>query len=248
MQELWANDISAELSVDTHSPDELMNRYKDDKHSWIIIIKHDGGELGEKQLKFKSMDKKEDFDIKGSDLLGFIRNEIRERHQREGISGRVKLSRQQSHPETMPASRDKETDVRVLIAQHRGKKSNRRHVVEACKFLLPNISIHPNHYLQSYSAQLRAQDLVHSLLDGPIAAIEVKDDILEAIRDTRLSDPDSWRKVIQNAPVAERKYLAQVHELLSDMAEEMKNTTRNAFIYNFRTGACIYYDLGRSTS
>ncbi len=226
-----------------------MSRYKDDKHSWIIIIKQDGGELGEKQLKFKSMDKKEDFDIKGSDLLGFLRNEIRERHQREGMGGRVKLARQQSHPETIPTSRDKEADVRVLVAQHRGKKSNRRHVVEACKSQV-NSTHHPSRTF-TYDralAQLRAQDLAHSLLDGPIAAIEVKDDVLEAIRDTRLSDPDSWRKVIQNAPVAERKYLAQVHELLGDMAEEMKNTTRNAFIYNFRTGACIYYDLGRSTS
>jgi len=32
------------------------------------------------------------------------------------------------------------------------------------------------------------------------------------------------------------------------MADEMKGTTRNAFIYNVRTGACIYYDLGRSAS
>lgn len=89
---------------------------------------------------------------------------------------------------------------------------------------------------------------MNDFLEGPIAAIEVKDDVLDSIRDTRLSDPDSWRKVIQNAPVAERKYLGQVHELLSDMANEMKGTTRNAFIYNFRTGACIYYDLGRSVS
>ena len=89
---------------------------------------------------------------------------------------------------------------------------------------------------------------MNSFLEGPIAAIEIKDDVLDSIRDTRLSDPDSWRKLIQNAPVAERKYLSQVHGLLSDMADEMKGATRNAFIYNFRTGACIYYDLGRSTS
>ena len=97
-------------------------------------------------------------------------------------------------------------------------------------------------------AQSKAQDLVQSFLDGPIAAIDVKDDMLDSIRDTRLSDPDSWRKVIQNAPVAERKYLGQLHEMLSDMADEMKGTTRNAFIYNVKTGACIYYDLGRSSS
>lgn len=132
VQELWANDISAELSIDTHSPDELTNRYKDDKHSWFVIIKQDSGEFGEKQLKVKCMDKKEDFDIRGSELLGFLKNELRERNQREGTNERAKLLRQPSHPESA-ALKEKEADVRVLIAQHRGKKSNRRNVVEAGK-------------------------------------------------------------------------------------------------------------------
>ncbi|KAI9875262.1 MAG: hypothetical protein M1830_008699 [Pleopsidium flavum] len=228
VQGLWTNDISAELSIDAHSPDELVSHYKDDNHSWFVIIKQDSGDLGEKQLKVKSLDKKADFDIRSSELLGFLKNELRERHQREDTNERAKLHRRPSHPDTSAGLKEKEADVRVLVPQHKGKKSNRRNVVEA--------------------AQSRAQELVHSFLDGPIAAIEVKDDVLDSIRDTRLSDPDSWRKIIQNAPVAERKYLSQVHELISDMADEMKGTTRNAFIYNFRTGACIYYDLGRSTS
>lgn len=89
-------------------------------------------------------------------------------------------------------------------------------------------------------------------MDGPIAAIDTRDDVLEAIRDTRLSDPDSWRTIIQNAPLTERKYLTQVHELLLDFANERHansdttNTYSNAFIYNYRTGACINYDLGRA--
>ena len=133
VQELWANDFSAELSSDVHSPDDLTNRYKDDKHSWFVIIKQDSGEFGEKQLKVKCMDKKEDLDIRGSELLGFLKNELRERNQREGTNERSRLLRQPSHPESTTALKDKEADVRVLIAQHRGKKSNRRNVVEAGK-------------------------------------------------------------------------------------------------------------------
>jgi translation initiation factor 2-alpha kinase 4 len=92
---------------------------------------------------------------------------------------------------------------------------------------------------------------VDKALNGPIAAIDTRDDVLDAIRDTRLSDPDSWRTVIQNAPLTERKYLSQVHELLQDLANEYrsppdgKESHSNAFIYNYRTGSCIYYDLGR---
>lgn len=132
VQELWANDISAELSVDAHSPDELTNRYKDDKHSWFVIIKQDSGELSEKQLKVKCMDKKEDFDIRGSELLGFLKGELRERSQREGTNERANLLRQPSHPESAAALKE-EANVRVLTAQHRGKKGSRRNIVEAGK-------------------------------------------------------------------------------------------------------------------
>ena len=87
-------------------------------------------------------------------------------------------------------------------------------------------------------------------MNGPIAAIDTRDDLLEAIRDTRLSDPESWRTVIQSAPLTERKYLSQVHELLNDLAHENHvndgaDNFSNAFLYNYRTGSCVYYDLGR---
>jgi len=98
-----------------------------------------------------------------------------------------------------------------------------------------------NHF---YPAQSRAFTLVQSFLDGPIVAIETRDEVLKMIRETRLSDPDSWRKVIQNVSSPERKYLSQVHEMLGDIATEYKGKTRNAFIYNFKQGGCVYYDLG----
>lgn len=139
LQEFWANNISAELAVDTHSPDDLINQYKDEKHSWIIIIKQDSPDLGEIPLKVKSMDKKEDYDLRSSELLGFLKSEMRERLQREGAPERSRLLRRGSQPET-PSSKDKEADVRVLVAQHRGKKTSRRNVVEAGKPFLKTMS------------------------------------------------------------------------------------------------------------
>jgi len=68
------------------------------------------------------------------------------------------------------------------------------------------------------------------------------------IRDTRLWDPDSWRHVIQNAPMAERSYIRDIHELLLDFAAGSKSSTRNAFIYNFKTGTCVYYDLAMDST
>ncbi|KAI9818457.1 MAG: hypothetical protein M1827_000516 [Pycnora praestabilis] len=232
VQDLWAKDISAELAVDANSTDELMSYYRDDKHSWIIIMRQESGNAGERSLKVKSTVRKEDTEVRQSELMSWLRSEIRERDQREGTyerakSDRTKLSRQTSNQDTNPAGGDRDNHVRVLISNHRGKKTSRLQIVE--------------------TAQSRTRELVQTFLDGPIAAIETRDEILDAIRDTRLSEPDSWKEIIQRAPLSERKYLSQVHELLLKMANEVEGTTRNAFIYNFRTGACIYYDLGRST-
>ena len=69
----------------------------------------------------------------------------------------------------------------------------------------------------------------------------MKDDTFQGLRNTRLSDGESWRNYIQHAPLAERQYLGQVHEELQKMRG---GSTRNAWIYNFRTRGCIYYDLG----
>ncbi|KAI9791960.1 MAG: hypothetical protein M1816_003229 [Peltula sp. TS41687] len=231
LRQLWASDISAELAVDAHSVDQLTSHYKDDKHSWIVIVKQDTGTHGERILKVKSMQRKEEADIRSSELLNWLRSEIRERDQREGTNDRARLLRTTSHPEQNQSSVEGggggEQDVRVLIPQHKGKKANRKNIIEA--------------------AQLRAHDLVQTFLHGPIVAIDVKDDILDAISRTAVSDPDGWRKVIQSVPLADRKYLSEVHELITDIARDVKGTNvRNAFIYNFRTSACIYYDLERT--
>jgi translation initiation factor 2-alpha kinase 4 len=85
---------------------------------------------------------------------------------------------------------------------------------------------------------------VSSFLEGPIVAIETKDEYFDGLRNTRLSDAESWRKLIQNTAADDRAYLRDVHKLLQDISQE--SSTRNAFLYNFRSKACIYYDLGRA--
>ncbi|KAJ9207145.1 hypothetical protein DTO164E3_419 [Paecilomyces variotii] len=228
VQELWAHNISAELAVDSSSLEELLARYRDDNHGWIVIVKQDSRERG---LKVRSLFPKEEFDVRSSELVPWLRNEIRARNQREGTAEHPKLHRLSNQQEGNLSAGDRGNDVRILVSQHRNKKTNRRNIVE--------------------SALLRAREVADKALNGPIAAIDTRDDVLDAIRDTRLSDPDSWRTVIQSAPLTERKYLTQVHELLNDLANESrdaddgKESYSNAFIYNYRTGSCIYYDLTR---
>lgn len=87
---------------------------------------------------------------------------------------------------------------------------------------------------------------MHGFADGnvQIIAVETKDDIFEGIRETRLGDADSWKKFIQHAPAGDRAYLQELQELLKSKAAKAKRGYRSAFLYNFRTGSCMWYDLG----
>ena len=228
LQNLWAQGISAELAVDTSSPDELLSLYSKERHSWIIIIRHDSAGTSEPNARVKSVFKKEDFDVKLAELGGWLRGEMRDREHYETTQERARRTRRHSISEKSAAVAGRDAEVQVLFTERRGKKTNRRNIVEA--------------------ALSRSQDLVQTLLCGDILAIETQDDILDALRATRLDNPDSWRKVIQAAPLAEKKYLGQVRESLAGMANKAGGSSAGAFVYNFRTGYCIYYDLGRSSS
>ena len=135
VQQLWANDVSAELAVDARSTEELLAHYREDKHSWIIIIKQDTGSGGERALKVKNMLRKEDSDIRSSELLSWLRSEIRERDQREGMKDRARLIRHASQPDSSTSTSDNRAqDVRLLVRDlplGKTKKPNRRAIIEA---------------------------------------------------------------------------------------------------------------------
>ena len=222
---------TAELAIDAHSVEDLLRHYRDDRHSWVIVIKH-GIAADKPDLKIKSIAKKEDTDLRSPDLFNYLRNEYRDRESREGVSTHRQFKVVPSTP-IVASSPAPKANVDVLISHHRSKKSNKWGIVEA--------------------AQTRSAELLTSFHGAPIAAIEVKDEVMTLIRETRLSDPDSWRKAIQSVPLAERKYLQELHELLGRYAARWREVGEQsavrigeggkAFIYNFRTGGCQLYDL-----
>lgn len=230
VSELISHGYTAELAVDAHSVEDILRHYRDDRHSWVIVIKH-GLAPDKPELKVKSIAKKEDTDLRTGDLLNYLRNELRDREGREG-SAAQRLIRSTTAPSASTATASK-SNVDVLIAQHRSKKSNKWAIVEA--------------------AQARSLELLSVFQSAPIAAIESKEEVMNLIKETRLSDPDSWRHAIQKMPIAERKYLQEVHDLLLKYKtrwETMRNEegkgsgdVGKAFVYNFRTGGCVLYDL-----
>jgi translation initiation factor 2-alpha kinase 4 len=231
LSELWANNISSELATDASSLEELTTRYRDEKHSWIVIIKNDLV-FGKADLKVKSLLTKQDADVSMENLIPHLRAELRERDQREGTVDRARSHRplnaiSGNALDIAGASSDRQPNVQILLAQHKGKKTNRGSVIEA--------------------AQSRVQEHLASYGSGtaPIAAVETTDALLELLRTSRLSDPDSWKKVIQSAPANDRSYIHNIQSMLLDFRTEFldNNGSRVAFIFNFRTGWIGMYDL-----
>ena len=129
VQALWASGISAELIIDTEGSldtSSSQNKAKISSQGWTVHLKQDDSSRVQSSLP------KEDVEVRNAELVAYLRGEIRERDRSEGIkTGRRALLRHtSSHQEAAGNFTDREPDVKVLIAQSRSKKSNRRNIVE----------------------------------------------------------------------------------------------------------------------
>lgn len=91
-----------------------------------MIAKQDSKERG---FKVRNLMRKEEFDIRTAELVLWLRSEVQARHHREGTAD-PRQSRQLSQQEAL-ASQERANDVRILVPQHRSKKTNRRNIVES---------------------------------------------------------------------------------------------------------------------
>jgi translation initiation factor 2-alpha kinase 4 len=211
LSSLWANHISAELAVDERTWDN------EDQYRFIVTLRHEASTTV--RVRGTGEDASES-DIPTISLVSHVHQELRER---EGTKARhPTLTRQpSSHQEA-----EHKGNVQVLLAQHRSKKSNKYHIVNA--------------------AERQWAEKLDQWKDAPILAIETRDDVLELLRETRLSDAESWRKMVQSVQLNERQYLQQVQDILAGWRKEWTEgeKTREACVFNFRTGHSVYYDVG----
>lgn len=236
---LWAHGISAELAVDAKSQEDLLSKYAKDPHCWVVIIKK------ESMLKIKSLVRKErpDEEISPSQLINHLRVEINDRDQQNGPQEKSRTQRYGSHVESGIATNHAQ-EVRLLVAEKKSKKANRSGIVDGAHEKAAALA---NSFLECPSKCFLPKE-IYLYLPNPVLAVETTDKVLNAIQETRLTDTDSWRQLIQSSPMAESKYIKDILELLNQLASENKSSARHAFIYNFRTYNCILYSLGADTS
>ncbi|KAF8245130.1 Serine/threonine-protein kinase [Wilcoxina mikolae CBS 423.85] len=217
LQELWANGIRAELGQDTTGQESLLHHYKNDGASWIVTVKQ--GIVGERTLKVKSLRTKQDIELKNSELISWLKTELAERHLKSMAAERhlpIRLPRYSSAdlvPRAVAEEQHPDMDVRILASERKNRKVNRTAIIDA--------------------AQRTASEISNAYLKCPIAAVDMKEDILEQIKLIGLQDAEGWKKLLQSSPAQDRKYVLGVQELLEQLKSE---GNRECWIFSFRAG------------
>lgn len=224
VQSLWAAGISAEVTEHCKSLEELDHVYQGQGSFWIVIIKSGSGYLTDRIVKLRSPTKEES-ELNRTELVSFLKTELTDRPQFHMDNQGGKLKRLTSSGQAGTALPDRSTqNIDVLTPQHRNKKVNRAAIVDAA----------------CVAAKGFAENLV---VEAPIVAIDTSNAVLEQMRNTRIFDDGSWRALRGLVQPNERKYLEEVQELLQEKLREDKS---GAFVFNYKTKSCIYYDFGKS--
>ncbi|EME42826.1 hypothetical protein DOTSEDRAFT_53823 [Dothistroma septosporum NZE10] len=192
--------------------------FPDQNCNFIVTMRH---ETSHTVRVSSTTNTSEDTDVAISSLVPHIQQELRE--QANSKARRPLLRHHSSHQDTDR----KPTNVQVLMARHGSKKSNKYGLVESVE--------------QNWSEKLE------KLKGVPKLAIETRDEVLDLIKRTRLSDGESWKKCIQSVQLSERQYVQQVQEMLEAWRKswEQGDGVEEVCVCNFRSGRCVYYDLGQ---
>nr|POE76203.1 eif-2-alpha kinase gcn2 [Quercus suber] len=218
---LWSDNISAELATDPRSLSDETD------YNFVVTIRHEASStvrvktIAAAPNSSTSGPEPDETDVAIPSLLTHLHQEFREREPSKPRP--PAFTRQPSHPE--PERRS--AHVHVLSAPHRSKKSNKFHIADA--------------------AQTGWRDKLAVWRDkAPILAIDTRDELLDALRDTRLADPDSWRRALHSVELTDRVYLQQIQDVLQAWRRRWMDADgmRDACVFNFRTSNCVYYDLG----
>lgn len=129
--QLWSAGIGAELGIDADLENgTVQSLAKDakDNYPWVVLIKNDG------TLRVRNSTRREETELVKSELIWWLRNSMRERYRLGGRKDdKARLTRSTSHPESANQTNDREADLRVLMYQNKGKKVNRKTVLEEGK-------------------------------------------------------------------------------------------------------------------
>lgn len=185
-------------------------------HSVIVSVRHEASNTVKVTTPSKDS---EETEVTIPSLLGYLQQELRELEVSK--TRQPALLRQASQP-----GAERRGNVQVLLARYGSKKSNKYQIIS--------------------DAQEQWSRKLDEAKSAPILAVETRDDVIDLIQQTRLSDAESWRKALHSVSPSDRQYVQQIQEMLISWRKGWTegDGMREACVFNFRTQHCIYYDLG----
>ncbi|KAK6350664.1 hypothetical protein TWF718_003849 [Orbilia javanica] len=237
---LWAGNIRAELDDDILSGAGTSKPHLD-LYGWQIIIK--SNIAVHQTVKVRNLKTGDETDQLLTSLVNHITAEIGD-GKKDGITEMLKTRRLSSTQDLLPSLRHfhhksnagggvglsnsspfDEGEILVVWPTERkgAKKPNRPQVME--------------------NARRKIAELGGKAV--PVIAIDVYNEVLEAIRLSQLQGPDGWKKVFQAATSGpDKQYLQEVQQrIVGFTLKTRKEAGSYCYIYNYRTDACIFYYL-----
>ncbi|RVD88070.1 uncharacterized protein DFL_002268 [Arthrobotrys flagrans] len=238
---LWAGNIRAELDDDILSGAGTSKSHLD-LYGWQIIIK--SNIAVHQTVKVRNLKTGDETDQLLTSLVNHINTELGE-GKKDGMIEMLKARRLSSNQDLLPSLRHfhykantsgggggspnsspfDEGEILVIWPTERkgAKKPNRPQVME--------------------NARRKIAELGGKAV--PVIAIDVYNEVLEAIRLSQLQGLDGWKKVFQTATSGpDKQYLQEVQQRIVGFTHKTRKEPGSyCYIYNYRTDACIFYYL-----
>lgn len=125
VQQLWSNDVSAELASDAESTEVLMQQARANGVTWVVVVKVVGNEV---VIKVRSVHERREQELTTTALVGFLKNEIQERERKVAHIERTRLAKQNAQIMDWAVDGQK-SDVRTLLPDNKKGKKFSRNVI-----------------------------------------------------------------------------------------------------------------------
>ncbi|RKP11077.1 anticodon binding domain of tRNAs-domain-containing protein [Thamnocephalis sphaerospora] len=246
-RELWTHRISADLQYDENAGsggiDRLVQQCRQQGISWIVLARHRSSDNRgtAATVKVKSALKKVELEVLRSELCSYLQAELAEQSHVEHLLAGGKLRRSEaSGPHTSAsaidsaASSDAEHERLVVPSQLNVSVVQVTRDAAICR--PSSMRLTPATVAANDVARV-ANDIVRG--DVPTLVLDLNESVLKRLGQCNVRDADSFRKMVEASPPAQRKYLQDVRTAMLQAHDDKGRDF--LWLYSFRDEYCVLY-------
>ncbi|KAK9467436.1 kinase-like domain-containing protein [Lipomyces arxii] len=230
IQELWANDIKAELAPISSSPDSMVGYARNNGMSLMIIAKSVASNESSnfksvRIMKIKSISRRDDVDVDRSEVLTYLNSELHDMNKPLQVASTVNRS-----PSNNGASQPVISITNESTKFERNAKPNKGGPRKLKKRDMDEKKV--LEYVNSH---------LGSLSGAPVFTVDCKAELLATISAMPLTQ-DGWRKIVNAAPSSQRLFMTRLFDAL---IEESEKGTKWAVVVSLPAEKVIVLDIQR---